>query len=59
MTKVCYICDPDKNTSCSKAGCRIFNCCQCTTNPKYAKTGQNGKPIVAVRSDLIAGEKQP
>ena len=47
-----YICDPEKNTSCTKEGCMIFQCCRCTTNKEFAKTGENNKPIVAVRSDL-------
>ena len=47
-----YICDPAKNTSCNKAGCMIFNYCRCTTKKEFAKTGENGKPIVAVRSDM-------
>ena len=50
--KVAYICDPAKNTSCTKEGCMIFHLCQCTTNKEFAKTGENGKPIVAVRSDM-------
>ena len=44
-----YICDPAKNTSCTKEGCMI---CRCTTKKEFAKTGENGKPIVAVRSDM-------
>lgn len=47
-----YICDPEKNTSCTKEGCMIFHLCRCTTNKEFAKTGENGKPIVAVRSDM-------
>lgn len=47
-----YICDPAKNTSCTKEGCMIFNLCRCTTNKEFAKTGENNKPIVAVRSDM-------
>lgn len=47
-----YICDPTKNTSCTKEGCMIFHLCRCTTNKEFAKTGENNKPIVAVRSDM-------
>lgn len=47
-----YICDPVKNTSCTKEGCMIFHFCRCTTNKEFAKTGENGKPIVAVRSNM-------
>lgn len=47
-----YICDPEKNTLCTKEGCMIFNFCRCTTHKEFAKTGENGKPIVAVRSDM-------
>lgn len=51
-----YICDPEKNTSCSKEGCKIFHLCRCTSNKEFAKTGENGKPIVAVRSDMEVEE---
>ena len=47
-----YICDPAKNTSCTKEWCMIFHLCRCTTKKEFAKTGENGKPIVAVRSDM-------
>lgn len=49
--KVGYICDPAKNTSCTKEGCMIFHFCRCTTHKEFAKTGENNKPIVAVRCD--------
>ena len=51
-----YICDPEKNTSCTKEGCMIFHFCRCTTNKEFAKTGENNKPIVAVRSDMDGEE---
>lgn len=47
--KVFYICDPDKNNECRKRNCgknRNYGC-RCTSNPDYAKTDGNGKPIVS------------
>lgn len=51
-----YICDRAKNTTCTKEGCTIFHICRCTSHKEFAKTGENGKPIVAVRSDMEAEE---
>lgn len=47
-----YICDPAKNTSCTKEGCKIFRWCRCTINKEFSKTDENGKPIVAKLSDM-------
>ena len=48
-----YICDPAKNTSCTKEGCKIYNVCRCTTKKEFAKTDESNKPIVAKRSDMM------
>lgn len=39
-----YICDPSKNTECSKAGC-LMGWCKSTSYPQYAKLNDNGEPI--------------
>ena len=52
MYKVWYICDPDKNTECRKTRCHNSQddpqgWCDATSNPAYAKTGSDGRPLVA------------
>lgn len=42
--KRCYLCDPDKNTSCRKTACQEE--CFYTTYPKYAVLDTEGNPIV-------------
>lgn len=39
-----YICDPKKNTDCSKTHCG-GDMCHNTTDIRYAKVDDNGKPI--------------
>ena len=48
MSTACiiYICDPEKNTGCTKEGCQVYHCCCCTIEPEFAKTDKNGDPIV-------------
>ena len=49
--KVLYVCDVKKNKKCRKTGCMtcgtIQRVCELTTEPKYAKTDENGDPIIA------------
>lgn len=46
-----YYCDPEKNVECSKRGCFYANgqfpLCKRTSNPAYAKTDADGKPMEA------------
>lgn len=49
-----YLCDPEKNTECSKTGCyhnpnaecEKKDGCKATSNKEYAKLTESGKPIV-------------
>lgn len=50
MSKVVYICDPEKNTTCSKECCKRFGICRATTDVRFARLDENGKPIVIDRS---------
>ena len=40
-----YVCDPDKNTKCSKSHCQSL--CKSTAFKEYATRDENGAPIVA------------
>ena len=46
-----YICEPEKNTECSKTFCQEF--CKATAFEEYAKRDENGAPIVAKDFDII------
>lgn len=50
-TLIMYMCDPSKNTACSKRMCfenpERKDPCRSTRDPKYAVLDENGKPIVA------------
>lgn len=46
-----YLCDPDKNTKCSKTFCKEF--CKATAFEEYAKRDENGAPIIATESDRV------
>ena len=49
-----YICDPIRNTACSKDGCWHISKgpCKCTLKKKYAKLDKNGKAMKATDDDL-------
>lgn len=42
-----YICDPRKNTGCTKTGCLYYLGGECfsTGNPANAMTGKDGEPV--------------
>lgn len=45
-----YLCDPDKNTACSKTGCvhnplAKYPCCRATKHPEFAQRDEDGGPI--------------
>lgn len=46
-----YICEPEKNTECSKTFCQEF--CKATAFEEYAKRDENGAPIVAKDFEII------
>jgi len=46
-----YICEPEKNTKCSKTFCQEF--CKATAYEEYAKRDENGAPIVAKDFEII------
>lgn len=46
-----YICEPEKNTECSKTFCQEF--CKATAFKEYAKRDENGAPIVAKDFEII------
>jgi len=50
--KTLYICDPEKNTKCSKTGCKRrkgkYDECDCTKFPEFQKDGT--KPFRVVRT---------
>lgn len=50
--KELFICDPEKNSACSKRGCvhnpnAEFHQCSCTTNPAFARLDNYGEPMKA------------
>lgn len=54
--KPIYICDSEKAIAsghCNGFGCRVMDVCKCTTSVRFSKKGENGKPIVALASDLF------
>ena len=46
-----YICEPEKNTKCSKTFCQEF--CKATAFEEYAKRDEHGAPIVAKDLELV------
>ena len=51
---ILYICDPEKNTECSKEECHINGGqCRCTEDSRYAKRINNGKLLIALGVDAI------
>ena len=46
-----YICEPEKNTECSKTLCQEF--CKATAFEEFAKRDENGRAIVACIDDLF------
>ena len=48
--KVMYLCDPHKNYKCPKTSCHVNTGegygCRCTRNVEFAKTYENGEPII-------------
>lgn len=50
-----YICDPLKHSTCNKEVCWDFGKgpCRCTTNKKYAKLDNDGKPILATDNEAF------
>ena len=54
-----YICDPDKNQTCSKIGCNSDRArnegCYMTTNPEYAKLDGGGRAIVGFDAEEMVG----
>lgn len=43
---ILYVCDPEKNVTCTKEGCQIFHECYCTTHQEFAELDENGNPRV-------------
>lgn len=66
-----YLCDPDKNTACSKTGCvhnplAKYPCCRATKHPEFAKLDEDGDPIRAINlryplqeEEELRGKYQP
>lgn len=48
---ILYVCEPAKNTECSKKLCQEF--CKATAFEKYAKRDEHGAPIIATESDRV------
>lgn len=52
---ILYLCDPDKNTECSKTHCKYKNSkgaeCGNTSKREYAALNENGEPIVVYDSE--------
>ena len=46
-----YICEPEKNTECSKTFCQEY--CKATAFEEYAKRDEHGAPIVAKDFEII------
>ena len=53
--RLLYLCDPDKNTDCPKTYCAYLHpgfgeCCR-TSDIRFAKTGEDGKPVEILNVD--------
>ena len=50
----CYLCDPARNSKCSKDGCWYISKgpCRCTYKRKCAQIGEDGKPVIATDNDM-------
>lgn len=53
-----YVCDPARNTKCSKEGCWYISKgpCRCTSKKKCAKLDADGKPVIATDIEITNEE---